>query len=404
MEQLVKNRTVNLTSAPSSPQAGDTYYDSFLGALRVYNGSIWLTLRPLLPSTNEFRLTLEQGVPVSMSDQTAKATVYCCPLLAKNAGNILMLSDGANVVETIGGEFAMVLPTMTNDRPHDVFAFRSVLTPSSTNTSTDILTFGSAHGWATGTRVVPTTTGGGLTGGTVYFFNAASSTTGSLHGTLANAIAGTSKTDLTASITSSLTGVGLEVLAWTNSTTRATAIVGFLGFRTKSGDETRRLMGTLHSSSTTTTEDSEANRLLWNADNRVLRKMKKVETTGSWTYNSTTWREVNGATNRVSWIDGLGESPIDLHASAMFAISTANTHYVIGIGYDSTTTSDAELGAQCGGLASLQAIASARLLKNNPLGYHYAAAVERCGSAGGNVTIFSNDTRYRTGILGTILN
>lgn len=280
MKQLVKNQTVNLTSAPSSPLAGDTYYDSFLGALRVYNGAIWLTLRPVLPATNEFRLTLEQGVPVSTTDQTAKTTIYCCPVISNSNGNILMLSDGSNVFEAISGEFAMLLPTVTNDRCYDVFAFQSTLTPSSTNTSTDIVTFASPHGWATGTRIVPTTTGGGLTGGSVYFFNAASSTTGSFHGTLANALSGASKWDLTASITSSLTGLGLEVLAWTNNTTRATAIVGAPGFLAKSGDSTRRLMGTIKTTSTTTTADSLAAPFLWNADNRVNRPFKGPLYTG----------------------------------------------------------------------------------------------------------------------------
>lgn len=404
MQQLVKNQTVNLSSAPASPLTGDTYYDTHFGAMRIFNGTVWVSLCPVLPITNEYRLSLESGVPISQSDQTAKSTLYWMPYLGNQISLYDLTSGEWFLVKTVFGN-ALSLSGLTADKNYDVFVFTSTATPSSTNTGTDVLTFGSATGWGTGSQVLATTTGGGLTAGTPYYYRAVTSTTGTLHTTLAGAIANTGIKDLTASITSSLVGLSLELsAAWTNDTTRSDALTLTDGVYTKLSNSSRRWVGTIRSTGTTTTEDSEARRFVYNYQNRVPRKLKKLETTASWTYNSTTWRELNAATNRVSWIDGSGEIPVDLQAQAMFGISTANTHYILGIGYDSTTTSDAELGAQCGGLASLQAVASARLLRANAFGYHYAAAVERCSSAGGNVTIYSNDTRYRTGILGTILN
>src|SRR5262245_28999016 len=83
-------------------------------------------------------------------------------------------------------------------------------TPSSTDTAADTVTFASAHGWTTGTMVVPSGTAGGLTNGTTYYINAVSSTSVSFHTSLANAEAGTPKVDLTASITAEIRPFGVS--------------------------------------------------------------------------------------------------------------------------------------------------------------------------------------------------
>ena len=54
--------------------------------------------------------------------------------------------------------------------------------------------------------------------------------------------------------------LALEMLAWTNDTTRATAITIQDGRYCKSGDKTRLYLGTFYTTATTTTEDSENNR------------------------------------------------------------------------------------------------------------------------------------------------
>jgi hypothetical protein len=82
---------------------------------------------------------------------------------------------------------------------------RSAAIPSSTDTGTEVLTFGSATGWTTGSDVQVSDTGGGLTAGTTYWYRALTSTTGSLHTTQAGSVAGTGTVNLTASITATLT-------------------------------------------------------------------------------------------------------------------------------------------------------------------------------------------------------
>ena len=62
----------------------------------------------------------------------------------------------------------------------------------------------------------------------------------------------------------------LEVLAWTNDTTRATALVLQNGVYVKSGATTRRYLGSFRTTGVSgQTEDSVANRFVWNYYNRV---------------------------------------------------------------------------------------------------------------------------------------
>jgi len=90
-------------------------------------------------------------------------------------------------------------------------------TPSSTDTGTEIVTFATAHGWVNGTIVTPLTTGGNLTQGVIYYINAPSTTTATFHTTVADALAGTSAVNLTASITSVIkpSGVSSSTLYYT---------------------------------------------------------------------------------------------------------------------------------------------------------------------------------------------
>jgi hypothetical protein len=82
---------------------------------------------------------------------------------------------------------------------------RSAAIPSSTDTGTDVLAFGSATGWTTGSWVEVSATGGGLTAGGTYWYRVVTTTTGTLHTTQAGSVAGTGLVNLTGSITATLT-------------------------------------------------------------------------------------------------------------------------------------------------------------------------------------------------------
>lgn len=128
-------------------------------------------------------------------------------------------------------------------------------------------------------------------------------------------------------------------VAWTNTTTRATALTLQNGVLSKTGATTRRYLGTFVTTSTTTTEDSAAKRYLWNCYNRVPRPMKRFETTNSWTYITSAWRQTNGAAaNQLDCVIGVSECPVFVTMTAMWTNSNAGVVVGVGIGIDSTST------------------------------------------------------------------
>src|SRR6185369_10519211 len=94
---------------------------------------------------------------------------------------------------------------------------------------------------------------------------------------------------------SSGTTVTLELsAAWASDTARTDSLTTLDGVLVKNSDPTRRLVGTIRTTGTTTTEDSAAKRFVWNAHNQVPRTLKNAtETADSWNYTTATWRQAN---------------------------------------------------------------------------------------------------------------
>jgi hypothetical protein len=82
--------------------------------------------------------------------------------------------------------------------------------------------------------------------------------------------------------------------AWTDNIARSTGLTKQDGVYIKSGDTTRRYLGTFRTTSTTTTEDSRSRRLLWNCYNQILRSAYSEDNT-SHTYTSATYRPWNNS-------------------------------------------------------------------------------------------------------------
>lgn len=134
--------------------------------------------------------------------------------------------------------------------------------------------------------------------------------------------------------------VTLETLVWTNDTTRATALAYQDGVLVRSGDATRRYLGTFYSTGTTTTADSVTNRLLWNYYNRVIRNMVVSDATASWTYSTNTVRQANGSTaNQVNLVVGVSEDAVRAGLAYRVRNSTATARNCASyIGINSTTS------------------------------------------------------------------
>lgn len=136
--------------------------------------------------------------------------------------------------------------------------------------------------------------------------------------------------------------LALETLAWTDTTTRATAIaVDASGITYKSGDATRRFLGTIYASGTNQCTDNTGLRGLFNQDNQEDRLLYSSDSTDSWTYNTASVREINaGSVNGVSRIGVLAgntTTAVDLKAQTRFLNATA-TLLTCAIGLDSSTT------------------------------------------------------------------
>lgn len=190
--------------------------------------------------------------------------------------------------------------------------------------------------------------------------------------------------------------LALEGLAWTDDTTRATAVTLQDGRYCKSGDKTRLLLGTFRSTSTTATDDSSAKRYLSNAYNGVLRPMSVLDATDSWSYATNAWRAANASTaNRVEVVVCLARL-VRASAYSLGSVVTGGSEIASGIGIDSTTTNSAQA---YGALAVLWGSAPAFYSGNLAAGYHYLQWLENVD--GGTTVTFYGDrggTRVQAGL------
>lgn len=119
--------------------------------------------------------------------------------------------------------------------------------------------------------------------------------------------------------------LALEKLAWTNDTTRATAVTLQDGRYCKSGDKTRLLLGTIRSTSTTATEDSKAKRLVSNLYNKIQKVGFVLDGTDHSYSSSTPRRWNNNAATQIEFVTTMG-------CSAQATVySSANVNALAGI-------------------------------------------------------------------------
>lgn len=196
----------------------------------------------------------------------------------------------------------------------------------------------------------------------------------------------------------------LELTAWTNDTTRATALATQNGTYVKTGVLTRLYLGSFRTTGVSgQTEDSFAKRYVWNYYNRVDRPMRVLEATDSWNYTTATYRQANASTaNQLDFVVGVSEDGIEASVYAAFANSSGGVNVVNAIGLDSTST------PATGSLISINAPAAAVFGFNAPsfrtipaVGRHILVWLEYSTAAG--TTSFTGDgggTIVQSGIHG----
>lgn len=184
----------------------------------------------------------------------------------------------------------------------------------------------------------------------------------------------------------------LELLAWTNDTTRATAVARTNGRWVKSGAPTRMFLGSMRTGTVSgQTEDSAAKRYLWNLYNKADRYLEISDATASWNYTTATWRQARAtAANQVDLIVGLAEDR--LIVNLLGGASNGTQAWVnVGIGEDSTTTPTAQAigGNQLVGSAAVVQLA-ATLDKVPAVGRHFYVWLEG-SQAAGTTTFYGNN-------------
>lgn len=194
--------------------------------------------------------------------------------------------------------------------------------------------------------------------------------------------------------------------AWTTDTARADAIARQDGVYVKSGTTSRRLVGTFRASAAGTTEDSDSQRWLWNAENRHRRTLRAVDVTDNWTYTTAAFRSANANTTdgvgRVSFVRGLDEDAAQATVYSRLSNSLQAVNASAGVGVDSTTVNSAQT---MHGLAPAADTghALAMWVGVPGLGWHFLQNLE-FSNATGTTTWYgdSASTFWQSGMTGTV--
>lgn len=198
----------------------------------------------------------------------------------------------------------------------------------------------------------------------------------------------------------------LELLAWTNDTTRATVLATQDGVLCKTGALDRRYLGSIRTKTASQCYDTVSFRHLWNYYNRIPCQMQNTtETTDTWTYTTNAFRQARASTtNQLDFIVGVSEDVVE---SAVFG-SAANTGaavlVTVGIGLDSTSTNSASLtSAGNTPVASGYVITTANYKGYPGIGRHILTWLEYSGASG--TTTWYGDggapSQIQNGIFGT---
>jgi hypothetical protein len=124
---------------------------------------------------------------------------------------------------------------------------------------------------------------------------------------------------------------------------------------------------------------------IWNAYNRVPISSLVSDNNTSWTDSSTSWQTLDhpgagsGTYNRVTYLDGLGESDVEGRVTTIAYNATLGNGSFIGIAQDSTTNSPIVFASnQSAAAGSAVGAASFAATENFPpnMGLHYLQAME----------------------------
>lgn len=200
----------------------------------------------------------------------------------------------------------------------------------------------------------------------------------------------------------------LEAVAWTNDTTRATALTTQDGVYVQTSDTDSRYVCSFRTTGVAgQTEDSRVNRYVWNYYNRVPRLLERLESTASWAYTTATIRQANGAAaNQVAIVVGVAEDPFYLSLMVTSENNTADIARRAGIGEGSTTSfmsASVIAGQAINALAASNRVMHPFAISKVPAIGRQFYSWNEWSTATGTTTWTAVDTAVQAGLQGWIL-
>lgn len=189
----------------------------------------------------------------------------------------------------------------------------------------------------------------------------------------------------------------LEFLNWTNATTRATALVRQDGVWVKSGDSTRRYVGSCRPRSATTYSwvqngtDAPCRFDLFNCVNRLNFDWQLIASTNSWNYTTATVRQCQASTNyQIDLMVGLSEETFQgqvIVSSVNSSASTSDIPRMVGFGFDVTNAFSGIVGSS----GDPSTVTSNGTISQQPsIGRHFYAWCEY-STTGGTTTWYGDN-------------
>ena len=307
-----------------------------------------IALLGLISVPPQGRLTLSSTAPVITSDLTAQATIYYLPY----NGCIVPIYDGTQFNYLALGSSGISLALDSNSIHSGYQASGSLFDVFVYNNS-GTLTLGTGPAWSSSTS---RGTGAGTT------------QISQVNGIWTNAV---------------------SITLRTGSASGSTAAVG-ANQATYLGTMYATANGQTGISCTPSAAAGGSNNIvgLWNAYNRVPLASISRDSNNNWTYGTVTWREAdNSASNRVSWVDGLGQSFIHGHYQCCAGSATVGSGAQIGMLLNASSGGPNPIAINTTPIASLAD--SITMLNVDQtfypsLGFNFLQAMEQAGTAATN--------------------
>src|SRR5690606_14864140 len=174
--------------------------------------------------------------------------------------------------------------------------------------------------------------------------------------------------------------IAFESVAWTDSATRSTELSKQDGILVKTGDATRRYIGTVRTDTAGKLTNSLQKRFVWNYYNRLQNRLV-IDDYETHTYDVDSFRPWNNDTSvRIEYVVDLDEAPMTVTLAATIHATVAGSLTYVSAGYDSTDTP----GMPSPVTASDQHYLGVSFaFMNDAPGYHYWQVIERAIDDGG---------------------